>query len=106
MAALGGQTAAPAPDGTTIVDVRNGDQTGKLMIKDTTLAFESLTDAKHSRTWPYAEIRSIEKPKSELRIKPFKGSRYDFQFKDKKLRDRLYEQISQRVVMARQGVRK
>lgn len=89
-----------------IFDVKNGDQTGKLMLKDTELAFESLTDAKHSRNWKYSEIRSVEKPKSELRIKPFKGSRYDFQFKDKKLRDRLYSMISDRVVAARQSGRK
>lgn len=87
-------------------DVRNGDQTGKLMLKETELAFESLTDAKHSRTWKYADIRSVEKPKSELRVRPFKGSRYAFQFKDKKLRDQLYAQISQRVITARQGGRK
>ncbi|MDX1982931.1 MAG: hypothetical protein SFV51_21860 [Bryobacteraceae bacterium] len=99
--AVYGQSAAL--DSNMIFDVRNGDQTGKLMIKDTELAFESLTDAKHSRTWKYTDIRSLEKPKSELRVKPFKGSRYDFQFKDKKLRDRLYGMITDRILVARQG---
>ncbi len=99
-----GQNAQPAmTDANMIFDVRNGDQNGKLMLKDTELAFESLTDAKHSRNWKYADIRSVEKPKSELRVKPFKGSRYDFQFKDKKLRDRLFTMISDRVVAARQN---
>jgi hypothetical protein len=100
-ALLDGQTAALDPS--MIFDVRNGDQTGKLMIKDTELAFESLTDARHSRTWKYADIRSLEKPKSELRVKPNKGSRYDFQFKDKKLRDRLYAMITDKILAARQG---
>lgn len=100
---LNAQPSAPTLDGSMIFDVRNGDQTGKLMLKDTELAFESLTDAKHSRNWKYAEIRAIEKPKSELRVKPFKGSRYDFQFKDKKMRDRIYDLITQRVLTARQG---
>lgn len=88
---------------TMVFDVRNGDQNGKLMLKSTDLAFESLTDARHSRNWKYSDIRELSKPKNELRVRPFKGDRYDFQFKDKKLRDRIYEQITQRILAARQG---
>ncbi len=91
--------------GTMIFDVRNGDQNGKLMIKETDLAFESLTDARHSRNWNYADIRELSKRKKELRIKPKKGSSYDFQFKDSKLRDRIYDLISAKVLAARQGAR-
>lgn len=103
LAAYAGQAGMPSPD--MIFDVRNGDQTGKLLIKDTELAFESLTDSRHSRNWKYTEIRSLEKPKKELRVRPVKGDRYDFQFKDKKLRDRLYDMISQKIVASRQSAR-
>jgi hypothetical protein len=51
------QTVPSLPGSDMIFDVRNGDQQGKLMIKDTELAFESLTDARHSRNWKYADIR-------------------------------------------------
>ncbi len=91
---------AQGPGGDMIFDVRNGDQTGKLMLKANELAFESLTDSRHSRTWPYAQIREVSRKKKELRIKPQKGSTYDFQFKDAKLRDRIYDMISSRVVAA------
>lgn len=84
-----------------IFDVRNGDQTGKLILGDTELAFESLTDARHSRRWKYADIRELSKKKSEFTVRPFKGDRYDFQFKDKKLRDRIYNMISDRIIAAR-----
>lgn len=94
---------AQAPGGDMIFDVRNGDQTGKLMLKDSELAFESLTDSKHSRTWKYVDIREVSKKKKELRVRPKKGSTYDFQFKDGKLRDRIYDLIANRVVAARQG---
>lgn len=84
-----------------IFDVRNGDQTGKLILGETELAFESLTDARHSRRWKYADIRELSKKKSEFTVRPFKGDRYDFQFKDKKLRDRIYNMISDKIIAAR-----
>jgi len=86
-----------------VFDVRNGDQEGKLMLKESELAFESLSDARHSRTWKYAEIRELSRRKKEMRVRPYKGSRYDFQFKDSKLRDRIYDLVSQRVLAARQN---
>lgn len=96
-----GGALAQAPPADEVFDVRNGDQNGKLLLKRDELAFESLTDSRHSRRWKYAEIRELTKKGSELRVKPDKGSRYDFQFKDKKLRDRIHESISQRILAAR-----
>jgi hypothetical protein len=93
------QPAAP-----TVIDVRNGDQKGKLMIGDNDIAFESLTDAKHSRTWKYADIRTFEKRIWKgIRLRPFKGSRYDFQFDSGANRDRIYTLVSQKIVDARRA---
>ncbi|MBL8293209.1 MAG: hypothetical protein JNN08_15285 [Bryobacterales bacterium] len=94
---------AQPPADNLVFDVRNGDQEGKLFIKDSELAFESLSDARQSRTWKYAEIRELSRRKKEMRVRPYKGSRYDFQFKDSKVRDQLYDLISQRVLAARQN---
>lgn len=96
----------PAVDSTMIFDVRNGDQQGKLMFKETELAFESLTDARQSRNWKYAEIREVSKRKKNLRIRPFKGSTYDFQFKKSQERDKIYDMVATRVLAARQGAKK
>ncbi len=83
-------------------EVRNGDQKGKLMVGEMDLAFESLTDGKHSRSWKYAEIRSFEKKgRKDMRVKPYKGSTYDFQISDGKLRDQIYNAISDKVLAAR-----
>jgi hypothetical protein len=100
------QVDAPTMQVSLEVDVRNGDQQGKLMIGPDVLAFESLTDGKHSRSWKYAEIRSLEKKKKELRVKPYKGDRYDFQVKENSVRDRLYDIIAKRVIDARAAERK
>ncbi|MCS7024407.1 MAG: hypothetical protein NZV14_06365 [Bryobacteraceae bacterium] len=87
-------------------DVRNGDQQGKLIFKENELAFESLTDAKQSRTWKYADIREVSKRRKNLRVRPFRGSTYDFQFKKSEERDRIYDLIASRVLAARQGIKK
>lgn len=97
---------APAP-GSMTWDVRNGDQQGKLMLSDATLSFESLTDAKHSRNWKLTEVREISKKgRKDMRVRPMKGSTYDFQLKDGKLRDEIYGAVSARVIAARQAGRK
>ncbi|MBM3797724.1 MAG: hypothetical protein FJW31_27565 [Acidobacteria bacterium] len=86
-----------------VYEVRNGDQKGQLMLKQDELAFESLTDGKRSRNWKYSEIRTFEKKgRKELRGSPFRGDRYDFQFDDRKLADRIFKEVSQRIVQARQ----
>lgn len=89
-----------------VYDVRNGDQQGKLVFKEDTLGFESLSDARQSRTWKYAEIREVSKKRKELSVRPFKGSKYAFQFANNGMRDRLYTMITDRVVAARQSLRK
>ena len=100
LATLPAQSAATAE---TTFDVRNGDQKGKLTIRENELAFDSLTDAKHSRTWKYSEIRGLEKKLlwNTLRVRPFSGSRYDFQFSKKATRDTIFDTVSQRIVAAR-----
>lgn len=98
---LAGIAAAQTP-GDLIFDVRNGDQRGKLMLQETELAFESLTDSRHSRTWRYADIRELSrKGRKEMRVRPMKGSRYDFQLKDRKQRAQIYDLIASRIVSAR-----
>jgi hypothetical protein len=89
-----------------IYDVRNGDQQGKLVFKEDALGFESLSDARQSRTWKYADIREVSKKRREVSVRPFKGSKYSFQFGNNSTRDRIYTMISDRVVAARQQLKK
>lgn len=102
----GGLTFAQQASEPQVYDVRNGDQQGKLIFKEDSLGFESLSDARHSRTWKYAEIREVSKKRKEVIVRPFKGSRYAFQFPNNGTRDRLYTMITDRVVAARQSLKK
>lgn len=89
-----------------IFDVKNGDQRGKLIVRDDALSFDSLTDAKHSRTWKYADIRTFEKRFRGFRVRPFEGDRYDFQFGRTSDRDKVFDLISSRIVAAREAKKK
>jgi hypothetical protein len=84
-------------------DVRNGDQHGKLLLQNDELVFESLTDAKHSRHWKYSDIRELTRDKHELKIQPYHGDKYEFQFNNRAMLDTVYNLLSDRVVDARHG---
>jgi len=87
----------------TIFDVRNGDQQGKLVLTDIELAFESLTDSRHSRRWKYADIRELSRNKKKnLRVRPLRGDTYDFQFKKQQERDKIYDLITTKILAAKQ----
>lgn len=87
-------------------DVRNGDQQGQLIFHQDSVAFESLSDASHSRRWAYSEIKELHKHGKEIKIEPYHGDKYEFQFNDPAMRDTVYNMLSDRIVNARQGVRR
>ena len=82
-------------------DVRNGDQRGKLMLQDSDLVFESLSDAKHSNRWRYSDIRELTHNDHEIKVQGYKGDKYEFQFKNKAMLLTAYNLISDKVVSAR-----
>jgi hypothetical protein len=84
-------------------DVKNGDQQGKLIFHHDDLSFESLTDAKHSRRWAFSEIRELNRKGNEIKIEPYHGDKYEFQFRDPAMRDTVYNMLSDRIVQAREG---
>jgi hypothetical protein len=84
-------------------DVKNGDQRGKLIFHRDSVSFESLTDARHSQRWAYSEIRELNRKGNEIKIEPYHGDKYEFQFRDPAMRDTVYNMLSDRVVAAREG---
>lgn len=82
-------------------DVKNGDQRGKLILRPDMLMFESLTDARHSRRWSYAELRELKRDSNEIKIEPFHGDKYEFQFHNKAMLDTAYRALSDRIITAR-----
>jgi hypothetical protein len=97
--------AATPPNTTQVADVRfdvkNGDQKGKLIVAPDELIFESLTDANHSRRWKYADIREFTHSDHEIKLEPYHGDKYKFQFNNKAMLQTAYDLISNKIVNAR-----
>jgi hypothetical protein len=49
-------------------DHASGNCTGKLVVRDDGMAFESVGEADHSRSWKYAQIEELERNRSENKI--------------------------------------
>jgi len=109
VAGFSGEADRAMPSGSALqitdvrFDVKNGDQQGKLMLQDSELVFESLSDAKHSRRWKYSDIRELTHNDHEIKVQPYHGDKYEFQFKNRAMLDTAYNLMSDKVVNARQG---
>jgi hypothetical protein len=85
-----------------IFDVRHKGDRGKLVITARGVSFEDLSDAKHSRTWNYSQIRELKREgRNEVKIEPFSGDSYEFKLEGRALSDSLYRMIGDRIVAAR-----
>jgi len=93
-------TAASESD--VIFDVKYHDDRGKLLITSRGVNFEDLSEAKHSRSWSYAQIKELKRDGSrELKIEPHSGSSYEFRLEGRDLSDAVYRMIGDRIAMAR-----
>lgn len=83
-------------------DVRYHGDRGKLVITTKGVTFEDISDAKHSRSWNYAQIKELKRDGSrEIKIEPFSGDSYEFRLDGRDLSDAVYKMIADRIVAAR-----
>jgi hypothetical protein len=80
-----------------------GSCTGKLIADDSSLRFESISEANHSRTWNYNDLQTFSKEKdhSLLKVVSKNGEKYDFQTVNGKTAGGVYDLVSQKIVAAR-----
>lgn len=90
------------------VDVRHdhkgeGHCNGKLLADDTTLRFESVTEANHSRSWNYNDLQSFEEEKDHalVKVKPKSGDTERFKVTNGATAGALYDLVAQKIVAAR-----
>jgi hypothetical protein len=87
-------------------DVRYHDDRGKLLVSSRGVSFEDVTDAKHSRTWTYAQIKELKRDGNEIKIDPHDGDSMEFKVDGGKgMSDEVYKVIADRIVAARAGGR-
>jgi hypothetical protein len=80
-----------------------GHCSGKLLADDTGLRFESVTEANHSRSWNYNDLRSFEKEKDHalLKVTPKNGESEHFNAANGATAGALYSLVAQKIVDAR-----
>lgn len=85
-----------------VFDVRYRDDRGKLVVGDTGLRFEDISNAKRSRTWTYGQIKELKREGgNELKIEPFSGDSVEFHLDGPAMSDAIYNTIADRIVAAR-----
>jgi hypothetical protein len=77
-------------------------QKGRLMLVGSQLIFESIDDPSNSRRWELKEIKSLEnKNPYELRVEPFTGEDYRFEFVGTPIEAAQYKSLVDKVTAAR-----
>jgi hypothetical protein len=82
-----------------------GECTGKLIADETSLRFESISEADHSRNWNYNDLQSFQKEKDHalLKVTPKDGDKYDFKASNGATAAAVYNLVSQKIVDNRPG---
>ncbi len=104
-------SAAAAKDGDTPIEFKlevqqkkrfGKNQKGRLMLAGSQLIFESIDDPSSSRRWELKEIKSLEnKNPYELRVEPFTGDDYRFEFVGTPIEAAQYKSLVDKVTASR-----
>ena len=85
---------------------RLGSCSGRLLIREDRIVYESVDNVGHSREWKLSEIRKIEqKNPYELKVEPFRGGGYTFHLQGGGLDSGEFRNLVDRVAEARAGRR-
>lgn len=93
----------PPMESEALFNVRYHDDSGKLVITQTGVSFEDLSNANHSRSWSYAQIKELKREKSsnEIKIQPYNGDKFEFHVEGPFMTDTVYNMIADRIIAAR-----
>ena len=85
-----------------IFDVRQGSDRGKLVATEKGVNFENLSDAKHSRSWTYSQIKELKRQNgNEIKIEPFNGDSLEFRVDGQGMPEAVYQTLANRIAAAR-----
>ena len=91
---------APIPD--VMFDVRYNNDQGKLLVTANGVSFEDISNAKHSRSWSYAQIKELKRENgNEIKIEPYSGDKFEFHVAGPFMSDAVYNMIADHIVAAR-----
>jgi hypothetical protein len=66
------------------------------------LSFEDISNADHSRSWSYAQIKELKRDNgNEIKIHPYSGDTYEFHVAGTFMNDTVYNMIADRIIASR-----
>lgn len=85
-------------------DHRFGSCSGRLLVTDQMVSYESVDEVKHSRRWEYKSIKEVKLPNPyEIEIKAFEGDSYNLKLDGSGMDPAAFKQLVDRVTAARSG---
>lgn len=85
---------------------RIGSCSGRLLIREDRIIYESVDNVGHSREWKLSDVKKIEqKNPYEMKVEPFRGGGYTFQLQGGGLESADFRDLVDRVARARAGRR-
>ena len=79
-----------------------GSCSGRLILTNSTVAYESIDNISHSRQWELRDIKELKLDNPyQLEIKPFAGNDYRFQLLGKGMDSQEYKDLVERITTAR-----
>lgn len=86
----------------TVARVPSGSCTGKLLINQERVVFESLEDREHTRQWPLVDIKKIKrKSPYKLEIEPFNRDKYTLELEGKGMDISEFKKLQNWITIAR-----
>jgi hypothetical protein len=90
------------PQAEVMFDVRYHDDRGKLIVNANGLSFEDISNADHSRSWSYAQVKELKRDNgNEIKIHPYSGDTYEFHVAGTFMNDTVYNMIADRIIASR-----
>jgi len=99
--AEGPVVAASTEQSEFIFDARYHNDDGRLVINQRGVSFQDISDAKHSHTWDYAQIKEMKRDGSEIKIQPVSGGDFEFHVQGAGMSDNAYRMIADRIAAAK-----
>jgi hypothetical protein len=94
--------AALAPTYQVTHKHRIGSCSGRVILEDGRVVFESITNVEHSRRWQLSEIKELKRSNPySLKVIPFAGGDYDFSVLEKGMESTDFSALVDRVTRAR-----
>ncbi len=79
-----------------------GGCTGRLIVTNSRISYESIDDIGHSRHWDLADVKELKRKNPyRVELKPFTGNDYDFELLQKGMSSRDYQVLADRITSQR-----